>query len=523
MARVYHPIMENNIGQFITRRAGLNPRSEAIYDVTSGNRLTYPELNARVNKVANTLADGGLGAGDRVATLLMNGTEFVETFFGTAKAGGVIVALNWRLVADELSFILTDSGAGTLVFGSDFNEVVTELHGRGTDGTQITRWIHVGKADERPGFAEGYHDILAVASNHEPEVVVGDDDLLFIMYTSGTTGLPKGVMHSHNTAMWSMLTATSTADVRWNDRYLICLPMFHVGALNPLLSSLFLGGAAVIMSEFDPVRIWEVFGEDKITITLAVPAMLQFMLLTYDPEKHDHSSLRWVMSGAAPVPETLIRTYEAMGVEIHQVYGLTESCGPGCLISPTDALERAGSTGKAFFCGGVRIIDEAVDGVEPHEPGEVLLSGPNMMIGYWNRPEATAESLVDGWLKTGDIATFDEDGFVYIQDRVKDMIISGGENVYPAEIENVILSLEGVNEVGVIGIPSGKWGESPLAVVVRADESVSAEAILQHCDGKLARFKQPKMVEFVDVIPRNPTGKILKRILRDQFSDVTAE
>ncbi len=515
--------MRTNIGQHITKRAKLNPGAEAIVDITSGKRLTYPQLNARVNKVAHALTDGGLQPGDRVATLLMNGPEFVETFYGAAKVGGVTVALNWRLVADELSFILTDSGASTLVFGSAFNEVVSELHERGSDGTQISQWIHVGDAADRPSFAEGYEDALAGASSHEPEVTAGDDDLLFIMYTSGTTGLPKGVMHTHNTTQWAILTVGATADIRWDDRFLICLPLFHVGALNPLVDTLYLGGTAAIMSEFDPVKIWEVYGEERISVTLAVPAMLQFMLLTYNADEHDTSTLRWVMSGAAPVPETLIKTYEGMGIEIHQVYGLTESGGPACLISPNDALSHAGSTGKEFFFTEVRVVNEAGDDCEPHEPGEVLVAGPHIMLGYWNRPEATAETIVDGWLKTGDIAIADEDGFVYIQDRVKDMIISGGENVYPAEIENVILSMEGVNEVAVIGIPSDKWGESPLAIVVPADESVTAAAVLEHCDGKLARFKQPKAVEFVETIPRNPTGKVLKRILRDQFEGVTAE
>jgi len=309
--------MPHNIGQFITKRANLNPRTEALVDVTSGTRLTYPELNARTNRLANGLTDGGLTGGDRVATLLMNGPEFVETFFGAAKVGGVIVALNWRLVADELSFILTDAGAATLVFGTAFNEVVNELHERGTDGTHVTRWIHVGDAADRPAFAEGYEDMLSAASADEPTVTAGDDDLLFIMYTSGTTGLPKGVMHSHTTAMWSAITGNTTADTRFDDRYLICLPLFHVGALNPLLSIVNLGGTAVIMSEFDPVRIWELFDEERVTVTLAVPAMLQFMLLTYDADKYAHETLRWVMSGAAPVPETLITTYESMGIEIH--------------------------------------------------------------------------------------------------------------------------------------------------------------------------------------------------------------
>jgi len=518
--------MESNIGSFISKRALLNPTTEAVVDITSSQRLTYKQLNGRCNKVANGLTGGavtgsGLTPGDRVATLLMNGSEFVELFFGVAKAGGVIVALNWRLVADELSFILTDSGADTMVFGTAFNEVVTELHGRGTDGTQVTKWIHVGDAADRPAFAVGYDDMMAAASATEPELGASGDDLLFIMYTSGTTGLPKGAMHSHNTTLWSVLTANATADTQFGDNYLICLPLFHVGALNPLLSTMQLGGTATIMSEFDPVKIWEVFRDEKITVTLAVPAMLQFMLLTFNAEEHDISSLRWVMSGAAPVPVTLIETYAAMGVEIHQVYGLTETGGPACLISPNDALSHAGSTGKEFFFTEVRVVNSAGDDCSPDEPGEVIVRGPHIMAGYWNRPEATAETIVDGWLRTGDIATMDGDGFVYIQDRVKDMIISGGENVYPAEIENAILSMEGVNEVAVIGVPSEKWGESPLAIVVRADESVTAEAVLAHTDTKLARFKQPKAVEFVDVIPRNPTGKVLKRVLRDQFADIS--
>ena len=513
--------MKNNIGLFVTKRAQLNPSTEAVVDVTSGTRQTYTDLNQRCNRLANALTDGGLVSGDRVATLLMNGPEFVETFFGTAKAGGVVVALNWRLVADELSFILTDSGATTLVFGTAFNEVVVDLRSRGTDGTQVTTWIHVGDAADRPGFAVGYEDILARASSDEPEIAASDDDLLFIMYTSGTTGLPKGVVHSHNTTLWSVITGNTTADTRYADRYLICLPLFHVGALNPLLSIFHKGGTAVIMSEFDPVRIWGILGDEMITVTLAVPAMLNFMLMTYDEDTHDHSALRWVMSGAAPVPVSLIESYAGMGIEIHQVYGLTETCGPACLISPDDAIDRAGSTGKAFFHTDVRVVDEDGRDCGADEPGEVLVRGPHIMHGYWNRPEATAETIVDGWLKTGDIAVMDADGFVYIRDRVKDMIISGGENVYPAEIENVISGMKGVAEVGVIGVPSQKWGESPLAVVVKSDESITEQDVLEYCDGKLARFKLPKAVEFTDVIPRNPTGKILKRVLRDQYEGVT--
>jgi acyl-CoA synthetase (AMP-forming)/AMP-acid ligase II len=515
--------MKNNLGLFISKRAALHPNSEALVDIASGQRLSYAELNTRCSRLANGLVERGLHSGDRVATLLMNGPEFVETFFGVAKVGGVIVALNWRLVADELSFILTDSGADTLVFGSAFKDVVVDLHSRGSDGTQIRTWIHVGEAADRPDFAIGYEDILARASPDEPPIGASDDDLLFIMYTSGTTGLPKGVMHSHNTTMWSSITALITADVRWNDRYLICLPLFHAGALNPLISVYHRGGTAVIMPTFDPVKVWEIYSEEKITVTLAVPAMLNFMLQTYDSDAHDLSALRWVMSGAAPVPATLIEKYAAMGIEIHQVYGLTETCGPACLIAPDEAVSRAGSTGKAFFHTDVKVVDSEGNEVGADETGEVLVRGPHIMLGYWNRPEATAESIIDGWLHTGDVAAIDADGYIYIQDRIKDMIISGGENVYPAEIENVIAGHPGVTEVAVVGISSAKWGESPLAVVVKSNEALTAQDVLDHCKGKLAPFKQPKRVEFIDVIPRNPTGKVLKRVLRDQYPDPAAE
>ncbi|NND76010.1 MAG: long-chain fatty acid--CoA ligase [Ilumatobacter sp.] len=514
--------MRNNIGLHLTKRALLNPDREAIFDVTAGKRFTYAQANARSNRVANAMTSAGVAKGDRVATLLMNGHEFVEAFYGLGKIGGVTVALNWRLVADELAFILHDSGAETMLFGTPFTEVCTELHSRGADGSKVTRWIHVGDESDTPDWAENYEAVLGATTDDEPEAVAADDDLLFIMYTSGTTGLPKGVMHSHSTTLWSLVTATATADIQKGARYLIALPLFHVGALNPMMSTIYQAGSNIIMSEFDPVRIWELFGEEKITVTLAVPAALQFMLLTLDKDKHDYSTLRWVMSGAAPVPVNLIETYAGMGIEIHQVYGLTETCGPACLIDPDDAIARAGSTGKAFFHTDVKIVDEDGNEVGPNTPGEVLVRGPHIMLGYWNRPDATAESVVDGWLKTGDIAVRDEAGFVYIQDRVKDMIISGGENVYPAEIENVIVGVAGVKECAVIGAPSEKWGESPIALVVKADEEVTADAILSACRQSLARFKQPVKVEFIAEIPRNPTGKALKRILREQFADPVA-
>ena len=505
--------MTQNIGQLLTRRAYRDPSFVATHEPATGRRLSFAELNSRSNQVANALRDLGVGKGDRVGLLLMNGAEFVETFFAVGKIGAVNVPLNWRLVADELEFILGDSGCETLVHGDEFSEVADELRRRGT--TKVAHWVRLGGGSD-DGVVD-YDEWRGAASTDEPEPDGEGDDLLFIMYTSGTTGLPKGVMHSHDTVLWALLTIVATSDFRVGDRFLNSLPMFHVGALSPVLSCVFAGVSLSIMKAFDPVAAWQIINDEKITTSLMVPAMLQFMAATYDADAVDHSELRWVMSGAAPVAESLIHGYLDMGIEIHQVYGLTESGGPGCLITSGDAVERVGSTGKAFYFTAVRVVDGDGRDCEPGEAGEVLLAGPHVMLGYWNRPEATAETIRDGWLHTGDVATMDEDGFVTIVDRVKDMLISGGENVYPAEIENVLLTHDLVADAGVIGIPSVKWGESPLAVIVRTDDSLSEQDLMAYTHGKLAAFKAVKAVEFVDEIPRNPSGKILKRELREQF------
>ena len=507
--------MTVNIGDLLRRRAHLAPHTDALVEPANGRRLTYRELNSRSNRVANGLRGIGVGPGDRVGLLLMNGAEFVESFYAVGKIGAVNVPLNWRLVADELQFILSDAGTTVLVYGAEFAEVAGELRSRG--GTAIEHWIQAG--GEPTDGVVGYDDWLGAQSDAEPELAGSDDDLLFIMYTSGTTGLPKGVMHTHSTVMWAIQTIMATSDFRSDDRFLNSLPMFHVGALTPTLCSLYRGLTLVVMRAFDPNDAWKQIADEKITTTLMVPAMLQFMLAVHDADRHETSTLRWVMSGAAPVPLELIKTYESMGIEIHQVYGLTESCGPACLITGDDALARAGSTGRAFFHTDVRVVREDGSDCDPGEHGEVLVFGPHIMTGYWNRPEATADTIIDGWLHTGDVATMDADGFVTIVDRTKDMLISGGENVYPAEIENVLLGHPAIADAAVIGVPSAKWGESPLAVVVRSDDDVTAEEVMAHTRGKLAPFKTVKKVEFVTEIPRNPSGKILKRELRERFPE----
>ena len=516
-------VVRNNIGLYLGKRAHLNPNLEAVVDPATSRRFTYREIDQRANRVANAMRSLGIKKGDRVALLLLNGVEYYESFLGLAKIGAVSVPLNWRLVADELAYILKDSGAIALIYGGDFAEVVGEITSRSAAATDIANWIELSEGKDRDLFATEYEDFMAAGSPDEPENDAGDDDDLFIMYTSGTTGLPKGALHTHNTMTWAVITASNTADIRFRDRYSIALPMYHVGALEPVLNCIYLGCTVVFLRQFDPKVMWEITETEKITISLAVPAMLNFMLMVPDFQNYNISNLRWILSGASPVPANLIETYKDIGIEIHQVYGLTEAGGPASLIGPDDAMTKIGSAGKAFFHTSIRVVDENGDDVAPGVPGEVLVSGAHIMKGYWNNPEATAEAIRDGWLYTGDIALQDKDGFITIHDRVKDMIISGGENVYPAELENVIMAHPGVADVAVIGQPSERWGESPIAVVVRKDYNISEDNILRYCDGKLARFKQPKGAVFVDEIPRNPTGKPLKRILREQFPGPTRE
>ncbi|MEM1245387.1 MAG: long-chain-fatty-acid--CoA ligase [Acidobacteriota bacterium] len=512
--------MRNNVGLILTKRAQLSPDTEGFVDADTGRRFTFAEYNERANRTANALLDLGIGKGDRVALLQMNSVEYMESFFAIAKIGAVCVPLNWRLVPDELAFILRDSGATTLLFGSEFLESAQDLHtrGGGENGTLLERYVFCG-SDGKPDWALSYDELQAASGTGEPPIDAGEDDLLYIMYTSGTTGLPKGAVHTHDSALWGVLTINATSDQRRGDRYLVALPLFHVGALTPCTALVHAGATSVVLRAFDPHRAWKIIDEEGITTGLKVPAMLNFMLQVYDPEHCKHEKLRWLMTGAAPVPVALIEAYDGLGIEIQQVYGLTETCGPACLIASDDALRKAGSTGKAFFHTDVRVVDEQGNDVPADGDGEVIIRGRHIMKEYWNRPEATAEAIRGGWFHSGDVARIDADGFIYIQDRIKDMYISGGENVYPAEVEAVLMSHPKVLEAAVIGVPSEKWGESGAAILVKEDESVTSEEILQFAQDKLARFKQPVIVHFIEEIPRNPSGKILKRVLREQFPE----
>ena len=307
--------MKNNVGLFLTKRAALSPHWDGFIDADTGRRFTFFDWNCRCNRTASALSELGVAKGDRVALLLMNGIEYGESFFAIAKLGAVCVPLNWRLTPEELAFILDDAGAKVLVFGSEFTGSAEDLKSRGSGegGTRIETWIHSGNTEEPPSWALSYDQIQAAGSEEEPEIGGEEDDVLYIMYTSGTTGLPKGAVHTHNTATWGVLTINATADVRPKDRYLLALPLFHVGSLTPLTANVHRGATSVVMRAFDPERAWQLINDEKISVMLKVPAMLNVMLQFYDQEKYDHQHLRFCWSGAAPVPVSLIEAYDELG------------------------------------------------------------------------------------------------------------------------------------------------------------------------------------------------------------------
>jgi acyl-CoA synthetase (AMP-forming)/AMP-acid ligase II len=503
-------MMNVNIGEFMTRRALITPEREGL--VCEDIRRSFRELNERANRFANAMLRLGVGCGDRVALLALSEPEYYDMLFGLGKIGAILVPVNYRLAGPEIAFILSDSGARVLVFGRDFTDTVDSIRG------QIPAKDFVAISDDAPDWTEAYKNLISGSSDQEPAISGGDDDTLTILYTSGTTGKPKGAELSHSYYFWSSVNLMSTLGVQIGDTPLIALPLFHIGGLAGPPWFVYQGAKTILLRSLDPKRFLELLGEEKVSGFGSVPALLDFLKLVPDFEKYDWSSVNVILVYAAPVPVTLIKEYAAAGIEVRQLYGLTE-CNTGSVLGAEDALSKAGSCGKPFFHTRVRVVDDEGRDVPPGERGEALLHSPNTMKGYWNRPEDTAEALKDGWLYTGDIARMDEDGYLYIMDRKKDMIISGGENIYPAEIEDSLRRHPKVADVGVIGFPDEKWGEAVKAImVVKQGEELTESELIEWCQGEIGRFKIPKKVVFTDAIPRTPTGKILKRLLREQFN-----
>ncbi|GDY31551.1 acyl-CoA synthetase [Gandjariella thermophila] len=492
------------IGSWPARRARKTPGRTAV--MYGEDRHTYADLDLRVRRLAHALRGLGVRRGDRVAYLGANHPAFLETLFAAGTLGAVFVPLNIRLAGPELAHCLADSGAEVLVHAPDQAEAAAV-----SPGTMRHRIPLAGSG--------GYEELIAAAPAGPIDEPVGLDDPCMIMYTSGTTGRPKGAVLSHGNIIWNSINVLVDIDLAADEVTLVVAPLFHTAGLNmTCLPTLLKGGTVVLVPAFDPVRVLDLIERHRVTYMFGVPTMYDAMAACPRWAAADLSSLRQVNCGGSPVPPTTIRTYLDRGLAFSQGYGMTEA-SPGVLyLARENSATKAGTAGVPHFFTDVRVVDAAMRDVAPGEKGEVLVSGPNVMRGYWNRPDDTARALDGGWFRSGDVATVDEDGFVSIVDRMKDMIISGGENVYPAEVEAVIHEHPDVAECAVIGVPDERWGEVGRAVVVAMPGTAPSEAdILSFLAGRLARYKVPKSVVFATELPRNPSGKLLKKSLRERY------
>ncbi|WP_028264807.1 acyl-CoA synthetase [Arthrobacter sp. MA-N2] len=517
--------MENfGIGSWLQRR---RPKSGSKIALVSGDRyISYEEFSERTDRLANALSAGGVAKGDRVAYLGENDPAFLETLFACGQLGAIFVPLNTRLAPREIAFQLADSGAVALIHAAS----LSGLAASGAKGTQVTRRVVVGdsipgdgspplgdEVCEGPTAAEDYEAVVASGAPLHLDEEVGLDDGAMILYTSGTTGRPKGALLTHGNITWNCINVIVDFDFSSTDVALMISPMFHVASLDMgVLPTLLKGGTVVLESRFDPQRILELVERHRATTISGVPTTYQMLCEHPAWPTSDLSSLNKLTCGGSAVPMRVLEAYEARGLRFSNGYGMTETAPGATTLPAARSRDKAGSSGLPHFFTDVRIADVAGGRAAQGAVGEIQIKGPNVIHEYWKRPAATAESYEDGgWFKSGDLGYKDADGFVFVSDRLKDMIISGGENIYPAEVEQAISELDSVGSVAVIGVPDAKWGEVPRAVVMlREGAFLTEDELKEHLAGRLARYKIPKTVVFVDDMPRTASGKIRKSELR---------
>ena len=479
--------------------------------LVAGNRtVTFGELDARSSRTAQAFAQAGIGFGDRVAFVEKNGLEFFDVVFGLAKLGAVGVPVNWRLAAPEIRHIIEDCGAAAIVVGEEFFGHIEAI-----EHQVSAEVIAIGAHDRWPAFA----DWLTAHPAVDPGVTTGPDDLVLLMYTSGTTGLPKGVMLSNTNYRCKTAGVAGPWQFSADAVSLAVMPLFHMAGSGWAFAGLWAGATTVVLRDVDPAAILDAVAEHRITNLLLVPAVIQFLLDTPGVEAADVSKLRIIVYGASPISDdVLVRGIERFGGVFAQVYGMTETTGS---ITQLDdhAPELLRSCGRPYPWVDIRIVTADGADAAPGTVGELWTRSDQNMLGYWNNPDATAATLTaGGWLKTGDAGYVDADGYLYLQDRLKDMIVSGGENVYPIEVENVLMTHPGVADAAVIGVPDDTWGEAVKAVVVPGQGATLSEAdLIGFARARLGGFKLPKTVDFVEALPRTPSGKVLKRALRDPY------
>jgi fatty-acyl-CoA synthase len=512
------------IGDYLGRRELYSPEKLAIIDAgkTPELRLTYREWNGRVKRLANWLREhAGVGYRDRVAILAQDGVEHLDLFHACAKLGAIHTALNWRLHPRELAAIAANTTPKVLVFSDKFKEVAAQLvEAAAGSAWTIAHCVHVDGEGIDGSLA--YNTLLQAS----PETAVTyealeAEDIACLLFTGGTTGYPKGAQISHRQVCWNVLN-TVVHDVQHGDVYLNVFPLFHTGGLFTYLSSqVVFGNTTILTKQFDPRQVLELIERERATIFAGVPTQYQMLAQAPNWAEADLSSLRFCTSGGAPLPVPLVEKYtREKGVRFKQGFGMTEY-GPGLFaLPPEDATRKAGSIGRPNFFVDVRVVDEENRPLGPHQPGELVIRGPSGCSGYWNDPEASAAVLDgEGWFHTGDIVEYDGEWYFYVRDRKKDMIISGGENVYPVEIEQVIYQHPAVLMCAVIGLPDARWGEVGKAcVVLREGQSAGEAELFDLMRRHLAPYKIPKSITFLEALPLSGMGKILKRELREKFT-----
>lgn len=486
-----------------------------------GRQTSFAEFDDHTNRVANGLVALGLRPGDRIAYLGKNSDAYFELLLGATKANVVMTPINWRLAPPEIAFIVADSKAPALFVGPECVAQIRDIR---------AQLPHLRVVITTEGGAPEWQDYAAwrdAQSAEDPRIAIDRQDVAIQLYTSGTTGKPKGAMLSHAN-MLNLLENGDGAEADWNrwtedDVSLVAMPVFHIGGSGWGLLGLYHGAKGVIAREFDPTKVLDFIEHAKITKLFMVPAAMQFVVRQPRARSVDFSRLKYILYGASPIPAALLKEcIDVFGCGFVQVYGMTETCGSIVALPPEDhveGLERMRSAGKALPGVELAILDVNGERLPAGQVGEIAARSGSNMVGYWNLPEATARTIDhDGWLRTGDAGYMDKDGYLYIQDRIKDMIISGGENIYPAEVESAVCDYPDVAEAAVIGVPDDTWGEAVKAIVVlKPGKQATASDIIDFTRTRIAAFKTPKTVDFVDALPRNASGKILRRHLRDPY------
>ncbi|MEK6321961.1 MAG: long-chain-fatty-acid--CoA ligase [Acidobacteriota bacterium] len=509
-----------SIVEGLKKSVALSP--EKVASICSSTRLTFHELGKRVNRLSSALARLGIGRGDRVAILSLNCHRFLELYYGVPQLGAVVVPINFRLTPQEIKYIVDHSGAKTVAVDPELAPLIEDVRSK-LEG--VEHFVLMSE-ERREGYI-AYEELLASGTPEFDAPEVSDDELLGLFYTSGTTAEPKGVMLTHKNMLANITHSEGVYNYLPEDIYLHAAPMFHLADGAAVFSHTARGATQAFIPRFDPKMVLETISRERVSLLLLVPTMINFLLQQPDLASYDLSSLRHMTYGASPIaPDLLRRAMKVLTCKFAQGYGLTEASPLLTVLTPEDHVvtdekseRRLASCGKAVQGVDVRVMKEDGSAVQPGEVGEIIARGPNIMLGYWKRPDDTEEVLRDGWLHTGDLATVDEDGYIYLVDRKKDMIVTGGENVYSTEVEAVLYAHPAVKEAAVIPIPDRDWGEAVHAcVALREGKRMTAEELIEFCQEHLAGYKAPRSIEFIEgELPKGGTGKILKKQLRERY------